>query len=289
MTAGDRHRGGNGTLWAGFFVIAALAVIVWIGGRMATGDDDPAPTPAIPTPTSVQNPEGSGAAAETPSTTTVPNVVGLGQQTASSVARSNGLKIEIIERRADESADTGTVIEQSPAEGEVIEAGGSIQVVLSAGSRRIDLTALNLAGMPVEQATSILTQAGLNPVVTEAGSPDVGRGSVIRTDPSDEADPASDVIVYVSIGDQVFVDPALQGESLDTVTQTLNDAGLVVTGQNPVSGAQLDDAGVDRVAFGIEDGDVVGVQENGAAFGVWLPRGTEISLNYYDASLDGGN
>jgi len=132
----------------------------------------------------------------------------------------------------------------------------------------------------------LLERAGLTPVVTEAGSVDVDRGAVIRTEPAEEALPASEVIVYVSVGDQVWVDPALQGEPLETVVQTLTDAGLVVISQNPVSGAQLNEAGVDRAQFGIEDYDVVGIQENGAAFGVWLPRGTEVSVNYYDALLD---
>jgi serine/threonine-protein kinase len=289
LTVSNRRRSGNGTLWAGFFVVAALAVIIWIGGRMASGDGNDDPTPVVPTPTSVQNPQGSGAATETPSTTTVPNLVGLGQQAASTVARSNGLRIEIIERRADEEADTGIVLEQFPADGEHVDAGTSIQVVLSAGSRRVDISSLNLGGLPVEQVTALLVEAGLNPIVTEAGSAEIGRGNVIRTDPPDQADPASDVTVYVSIGDQVYVDPSLQGEPIDTVVQSLTDAGLIVINRNAVSGAQLDDAGLDREAFGIEDGDVVGIQENGAAFGVWLPRGTEVSLNYYDASLESGN
>ena len=289
LTAAGGSRGGNGTLWAGFFVVAALALIVWIGGRVAGNDDPSTATPApTPTPTTISNPQGAAVNTETPAQTTVPDLVGLSQQAAASAARASGLSIAIVERRADEEADTGTVIEQQPAANEAATAGDAVQVVLSAGSRMIDLAALDLTGLPVEQVTELLTDAGLNPIVTEAGSADIARGNVVGTEPSDEAEPASDVIVFVSIGDQVWVDPALQGEPLDVVAQALTDAGLVVTGQNGISGTQLDEAGIDRATFGIEDRDVVGIQENGAAFGVWIPRGTEISLNFYDASIESG-
>jgi serine/threonine-protein kinase len=284
-----RARSGNGTLWAGFFVVAALALIVWIGGRVAGSDGDSQPSTQVPTPTTMQNPAGFASATSTPQITTVPNLVGLSQQVAASSARTSGLKIEIVERRADEEADTGTVIEQVPAADESANAGDTIQVVLSAGSRKIDLASLNLSGLPVEEAAALITQAGLTPIIEETGSPDVDRGNVVRTEPEQEADPASNVTIFVSVGDQVWVDPTLQGQPLDTVVQALTDAGLVVINQNPVSATQIDEVGIDREAFGIVDQDVVGIQDNGAEFAVWLPRGTEVSLNYFDEQLEAGD
>jgi hypothetical protein len=49
----------------------------------------------------------------------------------------------------------------------------------------------------------------------------------------------------------------------------------------------LVEAGIVPEEAGIEDGDVVGIQDNGADFGAWLPSGTSVSLVYYDASLEG--
>jgi hypothetical protein len=120
----------------------------------------------------------------------------------------------------------------------------------------------------------------------EEASEDVDRGDIIRTEPADQAPPGSEVTLFVSVGDQVWVAPELQGESLDTVISTLENAGLDVTDQIGIPGSQIDEAGIDREANGIVDRDVVGIQDNGAAFGVWLPRGTSVTLVYYDAAQD---
>jgi serine/threonine-protein kinase len=286
-----RDRGSNGTLWAGFFVVAALALIVWIGGRVADNrggsDTPPAPTQTV---TASQGGAQGGAteddAGSTAEMTTAPNLVGLTQQAASDSARVSGLSVSVVEQRPDASADTGTVIEQIPEPGGELKIGDAIEVVLSAGSNDVDLADAGVTGLPVEQAAARLTQLGLTPVIVEEASEDVDRGDIIRTEPADQAPPGSEVTLFVSVGDQVWVAPELQGESLDTVISTLENAGLDVTDQIGIPGSQIDEAGIDREANGIVDRDVVGIQDNGAAFGVWLPRGTSVTLVYYDAAQD---
>jgi cytoskeletal protein RodZ len=291
--AGQHHRErtSNGTLWAGFFVVAALALIVWIGGRVADNRNDGEETPPAATQTVTTSQEvAGGGATEAPAAdaevTTAPNVVGLTQQAASESARASGLSISVVEQRPDENADTGTVIEQIPAAGDELKVGDAIEVVLSAGTNAVNLAEAGVVGLPVEQAAARLSQLGLTPVVVDEASEEVGRGDVIRTEPAGEAPPGSEVMIFVSVGDQVLVAPELQGEPLDVVINELENAGLEVAEQIGIPGSQIDEAGIDREANGIVDGDVVGIQDNGAAFGVWLPRGTAVTLVYYDASQD---
>ncbi len=150
----------------------------------------------------------------------------------------------------------------------------------------VNLDKLNLTGLPVDQATAKLEQLGIQSQVIQEGSADVPTGNVIRYDPTGEAHPGDSVSIYVSMGDQVWLAPELQGAPLDDVISTLESGGLVVSDQLGVSAKTIENAGIDLNAAGIVDRDVVGIQDNGAEFGIWVPRGTEVTLVYYDASLD---
>jgi len=221
----------NGTLWAGFFVIAALAIIVWFGGRFADArkNDDPTPTPSTTQTASPTQTGGSNADPTQPA---------------------------IAERTSTTTGDA------------------------------VNLDKLNLTGLPVDQATAKLDQLGIKSQVIQEGSADVSTGNVIRYDPTGEANPGDTVSIYVSMGDQVWLAPELQGAPLDDVISTLENGGLAVSDQLGVSAQTIENAGIDLNAAGIVDHDVVGVQDNGAEFGIWVPRGTSVTLVYYDASLD---
>jgi serine/threonine protein kinase len=221
----------NGTLWAGFFVIAALAIIVWFGGRFADArkNDDPTPTPSTTQTASPTQTGGSNADPTQPA---------------------------IAERTSTTTGDA------------------------------VNLDKLNLTGLPVDQATAKLDQLGIKSQVIQEGSADVSTGNVIRYDPTGDANPGDTVSVYVSMGDQVWLAPELQGAPLDDVISTLENGGLEVSDQLGVSAQTIENAGIDLNAAGIVDHDVVGIQDNGAEFGIWVPRGTSVTLVYYDASLD---
>jgi hypothetical protein len=288
-TPNQRDRS-NGTLWAGFFVIAALAVIVWIGGRVAENrdKDDPTPTPQqteqpVPTETSGESGGGTTGAVE------VPKLVGLSQSRAKETAEASGLTIEVAERRPGDATDQNKILEQNPEEGATVEAGTTISVVLSTGPNAVDLSKIGLVGLPQDQATARLNQLGFEAAIAEEASTEVEAGSVIRIDPDGQAQPGETVTVYVSVGDQIYISPDLQGQPLDTVISTLENDGIEVTNQIGVPAATIEGAGLDLEASGIDDRDVVGIQDNDATFGIWLPRGTEVTLVYYDATQDKGD
>lgn len=291
-TPNQRDRS-NGTLWAGFFVIAALAVIVWIGGRVAENRDNDNPTPSAtqtgqPTPTEPSGDGGSGGGS-TATQVEVPNLVGLSQNNAKKAAEEAGLTIKVSERRAGDATDEDKILEQDPEEGTEVDNGSTVNVVLSTGPSAIDLSKLGLVGLPQDQAEARLTQLGFDPIIAQEASTEVDVGEVIRVDPEGEAQPGETVTVYVSMGDTVYIAPDLQGQPLDTVISMLENNGLEVTDQIGVDAATIESAGLELEANDIKDKDVVGVQDNDASFGVWVPRGTQITLVYYDATQDKGD
>jgi serine/threonine-protein kinase len=287
-TPNHRDRS-NGTLWAGFFVIAALAVIVWIGGRVAENrDKDPTPTPTqSEQPVSTGASGGSGGDAD--GQVEVPNLVGLSQSKAKATAEAAGLTIQVTERRSGDATDQDKILEQDPQEGATVDSGSTIGVVLSTGPNAVDLSKIGLVGLPEDQASARLEQLGFDPVVAEEASTEVDAGNVIRIDPNGEAQPGESVTIYVSVGDQVYISPDLQGQPLDTVISTLENDGIAVSNQVGVPAATIEAAGLNLEASDIKDKDVVGIQDNDATFGVWLPRGTEVTLVYYDATQDKGD
>ncbi|MBN9014846.1 MAG: hypothetical protein J0H25_17850, partial [Rhizobiales bacterium] len=102
-----------------------------------------------------------------------------------------------------------------------------------------------------------------------------------------QAQPGQAVTLSVSVGDRVQIPVALQGENVETVKTALEQLGLKVAGTNALAAADIKDANgapLDLNALGIKDGDVVGIQDNGAEFGGWVAPGTSVTLNYYAAN-----
>ncbi|MGH2549917.1 MAG: protein kinase domain-containing protein, partial [Thermomicrobiales bacterium] len=130
LYAPNQRDRSNGTLWAGFFVIAALAVIVWIGGRVAENRDNnnPTPTPtqsSQPTPTGTSGGGGSGDG-ETAAQVEVPKLVGLSQNNAKKAAEEAGLTLKVTERRSGNATDEDEILEQDPKEGAAVDSGSTI-------------------------------------------------------------------------------------------------------------------------------------------------------------------
>jgi hypothetical protein len=94
------------------------------------------------------------------------------------------------------------------------------------------------------------------------------------------------VTLFVSVGDKIQVPREIQGAPLAEAQSTLEDLGFVVTDTIPVSCAFIQEFGIDLDEAGIVDQDIVGIQDNDANFGEWLPPGTSVRLVYYDQAQD---
>jgi hypothetical protein len=153
-------------------------------------------------------------------------------------------------------------------------------------SQEVSIEDMRLFGLPADQAQGMLEDRGLTVQREEQASTDVPEGSVIGTEPSNVAQPGDTVTLFVSVGDKVQIPREIQGAPLSEAVASLEGLGLTITDQIGVDRARIESFGINLESAGIVDQDVVGVQDNGANFGAWLPPGTAITLVYYDQSLD---
>ena len=278
-------KSGLGSWLASAVVLAAVGLLLWfgvgLGDRLTGGSaNDPTPTTQAgviaPSPTTLPS---------TSSSVSVPNVVGMMQNDAVVELQAKGLRADIANSMVQsDTVAKGAVLGQSPTNGQSAESGSTVNLTLSSGSKPVDLGSLGLIGMKADEAESILTSKGLKVARTEQGSQTIADGAVISVDPSDSAQPGDSVVLAVSIGDKVRIPTELQGENIDTVISALEKLGFTVSGTNALAAAEIRDANgvpLDLGALGIQDGDVVGIQDNDAAFGGWVQRGASVTLNYY--------
>jgi hypothetical protein len=86
----------------------------------------------------------------------------------------------------------------------------------------------------------------------------------------------------------VQIPAEIQGRPLADVVRQIERLGVAIVDEVAMDRAALDANGIDPDAAGIEPGDVVGygVDDGLSEFNVWLTRGTEISVYYYNPSPD---
>lgn len=287
-------------------VVVALGALIWFGFQLAPrlpgtgGDEDPTRTApaadATNTPEDEPEPDGAGGEptsqviipreTEAPEPATAPDLTGMTLDEAEDTVADDGLTVEQVATEASEEIEEGRILRQDPPADAEVPPGTAIEVVVSSGSAAIDLAGMDLAGQTADQAEDLLVDAGLDVVREDQASGDVPEDRVIGTDPSDTAAPGETVTLFVSVGDKVQVPSEIQGSPLDDAVATLEDLGFVVADTIPVSREYIEGFDVDLDAAGIEDQDVVGIQDNGANFGAWLPPGTSVTLVFYDAALD---
>jgi len=312
VLAGDGRRSdvGCGTWATGAGVLVALIALIVIGAWFSdgvpssvpnlilglSGDDDgqAAATPEA-SPTGAAGAfSGAGAAVDPTATalaqtTTAPDLIRMTVDEARAALANEGLSITVTsETRYSDTVPVDGIAQQDPPAGMEIDRGGRVVVIRSRGPAQVDLGTLNLIGRPADEAVATLTGAGLQPVQAQVGSSTVPLGSVAQIDPTGPVPPGSSVTVFVSQGDTILIPVAAFGENRDAVAAQLTEAGFVIAGGDTANQAAIEAAGVDLTAAGIQDGDVVGVQNAAgtANFGAWLPPGTELTLVSYDASRD---
>jgi len=289
-------------------VIVGLLALIWFGARLSSrlpgiGLNDDLPPATIPAGASVPDstPTATQLARSKPSPTpaivpirgsadglvTVPELVGLTQDEATANLDQLDLVLDVGDTVASDSVPLGHIADQDPAPGEQVVPGTAVLVHLSAGPAFIDLAKLDLIGSEPEAAEETLTSLGLSVILDETGSADVPEGLVAALDPPDRVRPGDTVTLLVSMGNKVQIPREIQSGPLEAAIAKLEQLGFNVANTYPVPKSVLTNAGIDPEQAGIEDGDVVGIQDNGADFGAWLPPGTSVSLVYYDASLEG--
>lgn len=159
---------------------------------------------------------------------TVPPVVGLTIEEAQERLRDANLEWEVT-REPSAEIEPGRVISQDPAQGEEVEEGTTVQLVVSSGQ---DLVVVpDVVGRPQAEAVAELEAAGLRARVETVEDPDAEEGIVLSQDPAAdlEVPPDSEVTITVAVGVEEVAVPRVRGMPLAQAERTLQTAGFRTT------------------------------------------------------------
>jgi beta-lactam-binding protein with PASTA domain/predicted Ser/Thr protein kinase len=155
----------------------------------------------------------------------VPQVTGVQQDLAERRIRQAGLTVGEVELVNDEDTPKGQVVESDPGEGEEVDEGSAVDLVVSAG--KADVVVKYVIGMTRAEATRVMQDLGLD-VDYETRDSDEPRNTVIATDPNaGETVRAGSTVTLVLSEGQVEV-PNVVGLPEDTARDRLEDAGFEV-------------------------------------------------------------
>jgi serine/threonine protein kinase len=109
-----------------------------------------------------------------------PRLVGMPVEEARRMVERAGLRFVLLEERDEPDAETGVVLEQSPASGERVPLGSEVSVVVNRPARELTMPAV--VGYPVELVQDGLQSDGLRPAIDRVWSVQP-EGMVIAQEP----------------------------------------------------------------------------------------------------------
>ncbi|MPZ91343.1 MAG: Stk1 family PASTA domain-containing Ser/Thr kinase [Actinobacteria bacterium] len=156
-----------------------------------------------------------------PGEVTVPNLLTLTEDQAEAALEDVGLELGRVRTRSSESAE-GTVIEQNPGSGELLNEGEAVNIIISTGITMIAVP--DVVGLPEADAVAAIEGEGLTADVVTEPSDDVEEGIVIAQDPGEgtELEEGDTVQILVSEGPE-FEMPDVQGDDADDAEEFLED------------------------------------------------------------------
>jgi eukaryotic-like serine/threonine-protein kinase len=156
-----------------------------------------------------------------PGEVTVPNLLTLTEDQAEAALEDVGLELGRVRNRSSESAE-GTVIEQNPGSGELLNEGEAVNIIISTGITTIAVP--DVVGLPEADAVAAIEGEGLTADVVTEPSDDVEEGIVIAQDPGEgtELEEGDTVQILVSEGPE-FEMPDVQGDDADDAEEFLED------------------------------------------------------------------
>ncbi|MBU1492670.1 MAG: Stk1 family PASTA domain-containing Ser/Thr kinase [Actinobacteria bacterium] len=191
-----------------------------------------------------------------PSSVEVPNLLDMTLDNARSVILAAGLTLGDITTEVSPVVPADTILSQDPPPGTIVDAGTSIDIVVSAGTDAIEMP--NVVGKSQAEAIFQLGEAGFTSgqiVIEEQPSNEVLEGFVIETIPvaGNQVAGSSTITVIVSSGTEPVDVPNVVGMDLTTATAVLQAAGL-----------EVEQGDVIEVPFGDDNDGKVMEQDPGA-------------------------
>jgi eukaryotic-like serine/threonine-protein kinase len=156
----------------------------------------------------------------------VPDVVGEGRNAAEDVLRDAGFEVSTDEQESSFGQE-GRVITQDPGDGESVERGSEVTIVVGTGPDTVRVP--NVRGVTAAQAEQILGEVELVlGDVDEDYSDTVPEDSIISQDPgeNESVEPGEEVDVTVSLGVEQVEVPEVYGVPVEEAQAILEEAGI---------------------------------------------------------------
>ncbi len=217
---------------AGIAILAVIVIIIlFIAGSFISdffkfGSKNPTVDP------NAQNTQTTQGVVDTQSTESqqvmMINIVDMSLEEATQKLQELGLGITVAALEKSEKAD-GTILQQSEAEGNIVNKGTTVSVVV-AGSNTEMVTVPNVVGAMESEAAASLQAMGLQVERNFSVSADVEAGRVISQTPaSGEVEAGSRVVIVISEGKGKALIPGnLVGSDIATVKNKLQSLGFTV-------------------------------------------------------------
>lgn len=158
----------------------------------------------------------------------IPPVTGLDEAAATTALTDAGFVVDV-ERVTDAEVPEGFVVRTEPGAGELFEEGGTVRLIVSAGTDTVEVP--DLTGMDVDEANAELRALDLElGTISQVPSEEFEAGLVTGSNPpaGDEAPVGSRVDITVSSGPGTFDLPDYRGRILSDVRFELTEAGMTV-------------------------------------------------------------
>ena len=157
----------------------------------------------------------------------MPSVLGLSENMAESTLKEHSLTMKRTYEYFDD-VEKGIVARQDPEAGTVVLKGGQVNVVISNGTDKLELSKLGITDLDQTTAVSFLESKGLKVQVVEEENENIKAGTVMRYEPELVADGGT-VYLYVSSGPHVDKVPApyLVGKSEEEAIALLAENDLM--------------------------------------------------------------
>ena len=160
----------------------------------------------------------------------VPNLVGMTTEEAEAELNELGLKMDVGEEVPSDEIEEGLIASQTPDEGETVEEGDTVTVMLSSGKPTGQVP--SLVGRPYDEDSirALLEASNYQLGSVTYQESDAEEGEIINQDPGagTEAEEGTSVNVVVSKGTDKRTVPTLVGLSVDEAKQAIVDAGFTV-------------------------------------------------------------
>ena len=157
----------------------------------------------------------------------VPNVIG--QPVADAQRALEELKLEVdITEEANDDQPAGTVFDQDPKFGRMVDEGSTVKLFVSAGADAVPVP--DVIGSQIEQATQLVEAAGFTVRIEEVTDEEAPVGEVVDQEPggNEDAEKGSVVTLVVSTGPADRAVPDVVGRTIAEASNLLGQAGFTV-------------------------------------------------------------